>query len=116
MSMIERARDLLKEGESAVVIFTRGSNFQVHGDGTGVTGYWKVTPQVDVDRVIIYRRQPDRTNEVYMAKPVAVRGPDEEDRYSIELAAVQRVGATEAKWYQFAETQANPVRYLAKPV
>jgi hypothetical protein len=115
MFTIERARDLLQAGETAVVIFTRGSNFQIHADGTGVTGYWKVMPQGDVDQVIVYHRQPDKTNKVYTAKPVAVRGPDEEDRYSIELSAVQQVGSTEAKWFQFAETQANPVRYLSQP-
>lgn len=114
MKLVETARDLLNEGETAMIIFTRGPEFVKHSDGTGLTGYWKMSPRIDVDWLIIYLRKPNGSNEVYRAKPVAVKGPDENGRSGIELAAIHFEGHTTATWYQFADTQANPVRYLQK--
>ena len=34
--------------------------------------------------------------------------------YLIQLTTVQYIGTTTTKWYTFADTQANPVRYLTK--
>lgn len=112
--MIQTATDLLRSGETALVLFTRGSQFQQHPSHNGSTGYWKVDPATAVDCVIIYHRQEDRTNELYRTTPVAFHGPDAENRYLIQLTGVQPVGTTPSQWFEFADTQANPVRYLSK--
>lgn len=110
---IQTASELLHPGETALVLFTRGTQFQQYANGTGSTGYWKVHPDKAVDCVIIYHRQDDGTNEIYKAMPVAYNGPDEENRYLIQLITVQSIGTTTSKWFTFADTQANPVRYLS---
>lgn len=114
MKSIAKARDLLQEGETAVIIFTRGPEFIRHPDGTGLTGYWKLAPRIDVDWLIVYLRKVDGSNDVYRAKAVAVNRRPDDDRAGIELTSIERIGQTSATWYQFAETQANPVRYLQK--
>lgn len=112
--MIQTATDLLQPGETALVLFTRGSQFQQYANQTGSTGYWKVHPDKVVDWVIVYHRQEDRNNVLYKALPVAYNGPDTENRYLIQLTQVEEVGATKTKWFAFADTHANPVRYLTK--
>jgi hypothetical protein len=47
--MIKTATDLLRPGETALVLFTRGSQFQQDANQTGATGYWKVHPDKAVD-------------------------------------------------------------------
>ena len=114
MKIVNNARDLLQEGETAMVIFTRGPQLVKHADGTGTTGNWKMTPRIDVDWLVIYLRKADGSNKIYRAKPVAVRSSIEDGRSGIEFASLQLMGQTTASWYQFAATQANPVRYLQK--
>jgi hypothetical protein len=112
--MIQTAADLLYPGETALVLFTRGTQFQQYANGTGSTGYWKARPDKAVDWVIVYHRQEDRSNVLYKARPVAYNGPDAEKRYLIQLTDVAEMGTTKTKWFAFADTHANPVRYLTK--
>lgn len=51
MTEFGNAHELLRSGESALVIFTRGIHFETFADGTGSSGYWKVAPQIEADRL-----------------------------------------------------------------
>jgi hypothetical protein len=58
--MSDHASDLLRNDESAVVIFTRGSKFKFEKSGKGYSGNWLINPNHKFDRVIIYYRPEDR--------------------------------------------------------
>lgn len=119
--LIDMARELLKSGESAIVIFTDGRDFNRNRDGSGQTGNWVIDPKRLFEKVIVYRR--DKVfgkNEVYAATPVGVIGPihltkSKQDRYAIKLSSVKLEGTTSEKWFSFAQTGPNPIRYLTKP-
>ena len=107
-----KARDIIKPGENVMVIFTHGYLFQIHDDKTGLTGEWKINPNRHVDRVIIYHRDDEMKNTVYVADRVGVEPAQREGRYNIQLAHVQYVGTTSLNWREFAETTQNSIRYL----
>jgi hypothetical protein len=108
-----RARDILSGGESGVVIFTDGSNLHIDDASKGTTGNWKMDPNRQFDKVIIYKRDREtRTNVVYLAIPMGITESPEEGRYVIELANIRRVGITDENWPGFSEGGRNPIRYL----
>ena len=109
-----KARDLIKENESAIVIFTRGHQFHIFDKGRGSTGNWRIGRKREFDKVIIYLRQEDAplSNEVYVAIPTRTIDSPEEARYIIELANIRHVGNTGKNWLEFAEGGQNPIRYL----
>lgn len=118
VGLIDRARDVLQSGQSAIVIFTDGREFKHTPDGRGHTGYWVMDPKRPFEKVIIYRRdQKSGTNEVWTATPYGIIPAPEphSDRYIIYLSSVKRAGTTGKKWFPFAETGPNPIRYLTKP-
>ena len=90
-----RARELLKDGERAVAIFTRGEHFSVDANGGGESGSWVIDPRRQVDKVIIYyRRGSSGANDIYIANhagsiPSPMRG-----RYIIRLTSAHLVGST----------------------
>ncbi len=60
-----KARDLLGENESAIVLFTDGQELHIREDRTGSTSNWKLSRKHDYDKVIVYRRDIETgTNEV----------------------------------------------------
>ncbi len=107
-----KARDFIKPGENVIVILTQGSDFFLRDDNTGSTGEWKIDPNRSVDRVIIYLRNDDHTNTLYIANHTGVKPADREGRYNIQLTHVQYIGITSANWNDFAETGTYPIRYL----
>lgn len=116
--MIDSALDLLQSGESAIVIFTDGRDFQHSRDGSGETGNWVMNSKRPFDKVIIYRRdQKSGANEVWTATPVGVipAPAHSPGRYVIKLSSVKLEGTSDEKWPSFAQTGENPIRYLKKP-
>lgn len=114
------ARELLKSGEFAIVIFTDRRDFKRNRDGSGQTGNWVIDPKRTFEKVIIYRRDKlSGKNEVYVATPVDVVGPtrstkSKQHRHAINLSSVKLEGTTSEKWFSFAQTGPNPIRYLTK--
>lgn len=109
-----KARDFIKSGESVLVIFTNGTDLTFQQDGnTGLTGEWDINPNRLIDRVIIYQRNDEtNTNTLHIANHDGVERAAREGRHNIKLAHVQYIGTTSANWAEFAETGANPIRYL----
>jgi hypothetical protein len=110
------AIELIKSGETAMVIFTRGENFVLHDDGTGETGSWKVDPKRSVQKVILYNRDAvTGENKVYVAVPLALLETELEGRRVIQLGDVKPVGTTKNNWLKFKGTKqgaVNPVKYI----
>lgn len=110
-----KARDLVDQNESAIVIFTDGTHLHLNADGTGTTGYWVINPGRTVDKVIIYhRRQSSDANDVYIGNYSDVAASPEDGRYNINLIGLRFVGSTTANWHEFAESGTNPIRYFEK--
>jgi hypothetical protein len=107
------ARAFLRPDETALVIFTDGSNLTFGADGSGTSGEWEINPQRKVDRVILYRRldSPER-NEIYLANHAGTRPAPDPDRHFVDLAHVQYAGLTQEDWYEFAGKGQNPIRYV----
>jgi len=116
-----KARDFIKPGENIIVIFTEGILLEFGDDNTGLTGDWTIDPNHSIDRVIIYWRihesgYPPR-NTLYIANHAGVIFVEEKEghkRYKIKLAHIQYIGETKLMWDKFADTGANPIRYLSK--
>lgn len=72
------AIDLIEMGESAVVIFTRGDNFERGAKGRGSTGDWAVDrARIErLDWVIVYCRDPLCSSgaDVWRGRPAALEG------------------------------------------
>lgn len=111
MPPISHASELLKRGESAIVLFTDGNKLQIHSDGSGQTGNWKVDRTRSFGRVIIYKRSPQQ-NVVYTADRSGITDSDEEGRSVVHFVNAEPAGITDKNWYDFADANANPVRYL----
>ena len=80
IAYLVKARDFIKPNEKVVVIFTEGKHFVLHDDNTGSTGQWKIDPNREVDRIILYHRDDENNaNNLYIAnhagaEPAAVGG------------------------------------------
>ena len=113
-----KARDLIADGETAVVILTSGPYFEVNADGSGSTGKWVIDPTRRLDKVIIYRRDPlHLTAEVFVGEPVDIVKSDRDRRYVIHLANVRDMGETPETWLPFADLKPgaqNPIRYVSR--
>ncbi len=108
-----KARDLLGENESAIVLFTDGQELHIREDRTGSTSNWKLSRKHDYDKVIVYRRDIETgTNEVYLAVPGDITASSVPGRSVLGLANIECAGITDEGWYAFAEAGSNPVRYL----
>ena len=64
--MDDRAIDLLKAGDTAIIVFTHGDNFRLDPQtGHGETGNWKISTDAleFVNKIIIYHRpKGDKSN------------------------------------------------------
>lgn len=110
-----KALDFVKPGEHIMVIFTNGTLLEFGDDNTGITGNWGIHPHHSIDRVIIYMRDHLDINTLYIANHDGVEFVDKIEGYKIRLRHVQYVGKTNLNWNDFADTGANPVRYLPLP-
>ena len=124
LSAIEKAVDLLESGESAIVIYTDGREFECKQDGSGHTAYWAINPGIQINKVIIYRvmnrhDSTSRENYVYVGMPGRISGPFritgcKKARYKIELSNITAQGISDNNWFAFAETGPNPIRFVVK--
>ncbi len=112
-----KVRDLVKPGETAVAIFTRGGRFVVQSDGRGYTGNWVINPGKRLNKVIIYKRDQNGTqNEIYVGTPIEIIEPEESGRRKIEMADIKFAGTTTLNWNEFTETRpgaVNPIKYIS---
>jgi hypothetical protein len=117
---INRASDLLRAGEVAIVLFTKSMHLvNMNPDGSGTSGNWHSNPNHHdrPDKVIIYNRLLDRVPqeaEIYLAKYVDAVESQSQGRLVIQFQNAMQVGTTRQNWYEFADTGTNPVRYLSK--
>jgi hypothetical protein len=113
-----KAYEVLKPGETAVAIFTRGERFKLKKDGSGSTGNWVISQRRKTDKVIIYKQDPERgQHEIYVGLPVEIIDSDEEGRREVRMRNVELVGTTSNNWNEFTETKAgaaNPVKYIKR--
>lgn len=113
-----KAQDMIKPGETAVAIFTRGGRFVYKPDGIGSTGNWVISKSKKVSKVILYKQgAKGKDHEIYVAKPVAVIDSDEEGRREVKMVDIQFIGSTSSNWNEFTETKrgaANPIKYVKR--
>ena len=55
-----KAKDILKDDETAIVIFTDGLNLVINDNGTGESGVWRISKNASADKVIIYKRDKSK--------------------------------------------------------
>jgi|GEM_PF-758128 len=112
-----KARDLITTGETAVAIFTRGGHFIIQTDGRGQTGNWVMNPRMRLDRVIVYKRDPNDTkHEVYIGTVIDIVESEQPGRWKIEMANIEFAGTTTLNWNEFTETKqgaVNPIKYIS---
>ena len=106
-----KAQSLLEAGQTAVAVFTKGSNLNLNADGTGTTGDWKVRGDLDVDKVIIYHRRDQDSNEIYLADFDGVTEAGE-GRRTIHFVNAMLKDSTGKSWKEFAATGQSPVKYI----
>ena len=113
-----KARDVIKSGETAVAIFTRGGRFKLKQDGTASTGNWVISQNRRIDKVIIYKQDTGRgQHEIYTGVPVEIVDSDEAGRREVRMADVELIGTTSNNWNEFTETKAgsiNPIKYIKR--
>lgn len=113
-----KAKDLLKKGESAILIRTDGRNFFINSqDSSGSTGFWRINinRQIHIHKVIIYKQDKSLpSNEVYIADKISISNNGL--RRVISLTNIQCLGSIAEDWYKFSDSKRGarfPVRYLA---
>jgi hypothetical protein len=110
--LIRCARDVVPRDSAALVVFSRWENLELQPDGTGWTGFWRIDPTKEFDKVILYLRDEAGVNSVYLADRVSTREAAECGRYTIDIVNAKLVATTVSNWREFAEGGSNPVRYL----
>ena len=110
-----KAKDLLKKGESAILIRTDGRNFFINSqDSSGSTGFWRIDVNRQVHKVIIYKQDKSLpSNEVYIADKISIR--NDGLKRVISLANIQSLGSITEDWYKFSDSKRGarfPIRYL----
>jgi len=110
------AFDAIKHEETAVAIFTRGGRFDHKPDGTGSTGNWVITANLNVDKIIIYKQDTIYgQHEVWTGRPLAVIDSEEQGRRVVKMRNVEQIGTTNKNWHEFTGTKKgaiNPVKYI----
>ena len=108
-----KALDLLQPGETAIVLFTRGDNLRIQSDGTGESGNWKMNPDCDFNKVIIYLRKKDK-NQIYIGTFSDIVDSREKGRYIVKFINVELRGETKDDWLEFGAQSQSPVQYIEK--
>ena len=109
-----KAKDILREGEEALALFTSGVDLDIDPDGTGLTGKWVLDPDRVPDRIILYvRPEGSDSANIFSAVNAGVAQSEIEGRIYIFSSNITNVGSTSANWVEFAEGGQNPVRYIA---
>ncbi len=111
--------DVVGQDEHTVVVFSKcgesKANLNFNYDRTGYTGNWTISRDCNVQYVVIYHRSEHR-NTIYKARVTGIEGPLVEalpqKRYRIKFADCKVIGTTNQSWPRFANSGANPVRYI----
>jgi hypothetical protein len=110
-------RELVKESEKTVAIFTKGIYLLYRSDGTGYSGIWVINPGrlEGTKKVVVYLRPEGATvNQLYIGDYVGIRLSHEERRYYIDFANYRPAGTTEKNWLQFAAMGQSPIVVINK--
>jgi len=112
------AKNIIGDDESAIVIFTDGTNLKIFDGGFATTGDWIIDKNLLVDKAIIYKRDKvtNRT-EIFLGKPLDVFPSKNFRRYVVRLSDLSFVGTTENNWREFTESKkgaTNPIKYINK--
>jgi hypothetical protein len=118
------ACECVPNGESALIVRTRGTHFERAADGAGSTGDWAVAKARVLQQtwVIVFWEQGDRTT-VWRGRRTSVGdsfrvaphddGTEKRWRYRIGLADLSMLGVTTRSWAAFTGSRARtPVRYV----
>jgi len=112
MTQYLNAKDLLKNTESAVVVFTHGDYLQIDPNGSGQSGIWVVNPDnLDyVDSIIIYLRLPNSNiNRLLKGTYLRCSPAGVPRRYYLHFSELKEIGTTPSNWIQFGNGGQNPV-------
>jgi len=112
-----KAKDAIKENETAVILFTDGLNLKIDKEnGTATSGNWVMDNNSSFNKVIIFRKDRVRNqNLVYVGSPVEIVPGEGEGRFVIKMVDFKCVGRTDETWNGFTETKkgaTNPVQYI----
>lgn len=114
-----KAKDILEEEETAVVIFTDGLNLVINDDGSGESGVWVVKKNLSVEKVIIYlKNKTENINKVYLGDFSHLESSEVKDlehRFIIVFNNLELKGTTEETWNGFTNSNqgaVNPIRYI----
>lgn len=106
--IVNTARDIIKSGNVALVLFTEGANFKVLEDGTGHSGSWYIQAPPQYDQVIVYYRQGGVLNQILSANVVRLEAGDEPHHYWVYFRDAEWLGYSTSFWPQFGNDTRNP--------
>lgn len=114
MKEFRTAEEMVGAGETALFIFTAGDDLELFPDGTGRSGYWKISATRRLDRVVIYLRDKKRpgVGDLYSGQIAGIDAKRADGRRLIHLQKMGKVGFTRENWRKFANTNVNPLRYV----
>lgn len=114
-----KAKQTLRNNESAIMIFTDGRNLTLNENGTSESGVWRINKNLYVDKVIVYFRDKSKnTNKIYVGDyagliPSKVKGL--EHRFAVEFNNTEFAGETHENWNGFTDTKqgaVSPIKYV----
>lgn len=117
MSPPQTAVELLREGETALLIFTRDTeSLRVEEESLCSSRSWVVDPNRHPNRVIVYHRHRTGsipTNEVIVGDFVEfVPSIEHPGRHIVRFRETCRTTSGQ-NWRGFAQTWSNPVRFIS---
>jgi hypothetical protein len=114
-----KARESLKNNETAIIIFTDGRGLEIDDSGSGTSGVWVIGKNAFADKVIIYKRDKGKkTNKIYRGNFVQLLPSNEKDyenRFVVEFDSMEYLGETNSNWNEFTETKrgaVSPIKYI----
>lgn len=113
--MIRKAEELVKQGEKAIAVFTRGDQLSFDQQGDGKAGNWKVNPKSleGCGKVIIYKRGGSADdNRVYKGDYMDVEPSPEPGRFIIFFSKLVDAGRSTSNWVQFGGTRGGAFFYI----
>ena len=113
--MIRTAKEILKSGERALVVFTRGPHFQHDVNGNGVSGNWIVSDLrlSLVNRIIIYlRNESTFESHIFIGNYEGWESSPELQRKIIKFSKLKEVGRSTANWIEFGGRWRSPTFYI----
>ena len=115
--IMDKAEDIIQEGEVAVVIFTHGIHFEYDAAWNGQTGKWVISPErlEEVDKVIVYLRPEGQSeNRIFMGNYSGYKKSNLERRYIILFSGLKEIGTTNSNWFDFGNRSQTPICIVSK--